>query len=689
MYNSKSAQIFAVKMADMMTEAYGPPLLEVGHTLTSEGIVRYSAYERAKEVRSPHYFNVHGDMHGPIFHGKEHESFYRTLAVPVRERTIEDWLMITSKIPEGFESDQRLKSMATSNSEASFQNPEASDGGESQGRVLGEALIELKSVVVKYGTKTVLGHPPPQLGFTEPGLNLTIRRGTRLALLGPNGSGKTTLLSLLTSDHPHSYSLPIQFFGRSRLPQLGKPGLSLWEIQSRIGHSSPEVHGFFPRSLTIRKVLESAWAETYGAKPKMTWENDEMVDAFLRWWEPELRQVWPRAASSEVHETELKDRKAWLDSLPKDMNEDARRKLLRKTWVQPEYKKSDIWKMMQQSYPPLIHSSSSCYPSLESDDGSSLAGPESDTSLDWAEDTRNHTFGLLPFGTQRLLLLLRAIIKEPEILVLDEAFSGLSPEARDKAMCWLEHGETMFFQGHVVGTDGKIDGTGNHERGNEEEQEADFAGNAESNVRRGPGRPRSTLPNVRPPPQPGRPPGRPKGALTGSGPTPWAPKSRREVELEGEKRWEMVKVTNMRRTVERVCKTYDIDVAELGKGRLSSWPYKVVQKCGWEELMETAETGLGRPVHPTNGRGNKRPKDNVPRRGLEEMQREYRFRGLSQKQAMVVVSHVREEVPGVVDEWLRLPGEEEVVESGRTVEMGRCDDGSIRTVEGWGKVWGL
>ena len=64
--------------------------------------------------------------------------------------------------------------------------------------------------------------------------------------------------------------------------------------------------------------------------------------------------------------------------------------------------------------------------------------------LDWAEDSHNHVFGVLPFGTQRLLLLLRAIIKQPDILILDEAFSGLSAEARDKAMSWLEFGETRL-----------------------------------------------------------------------------------------------------------------------------------------------------------------------------------------------------------------------------------------------------
>ena len=228
----------------------------------------------------------------------------------------------------------------------------------------GRSIIELQSIVVKYGQSIVLGNGPPQSGFTEPGLNLTISRVTRLLIAGPNGSGKTTLLSLLTSDHPQSYSLPIKFFGRNRLPEPGKPGLSVWEIQSRIGHSSPEVHSFFPKNMTVRQVLESAWAETFQSKPQLDKERALRVDHFLEAWKPELCQ-----------------------------NEIAK----------------------------------------------------------WAEDKDNHPlFGRLPFGVQRLLLFLRAIIKKPDIIILDEAFSGMTESERDKAMSWLDASQPFESWGGLL-----------------------------------------------------------------------------------------------------------------------------------------------------------------------------------------------------------------------------------------------
>ncbi|KAK4232415.1 putative molybdenum transport ATP-binding protein ModF [Podospora fimiseda] len=224
-----------------------------------------------------------------------------------------------------------------------------------------EAVVEMAGCQVNYGDKIVLGNWTEEKdGKIQTGLHWTVRRGERWGVFGPNGSGKTTIVSLLCSDHPQTYCLPIKLFGRSRIPEpgSGQRPLSYWEIQSRIGHSSPEIHQFIPRWLTIRRVLESAWAETFITKPKMDDMAKKQVDATLRWFEKELN----------------------MNPVTKDS-----------------------------------------------------------PSLSWADD---YTFGEMSFSSQRILLLLRAIIKHPDVVVLDEAFSGMDIGVRDKCMDFLHYGES-------------------------------------------------------------------------------------------------------------------------------------------------------------------------------------------------------------------------------------------------------
>lgn len=684
MYDTEVSRNWASQMAAKMTEAYGPPPREVGHVLTSAGIERYDAYDRAKSGQNGKCFGERGEINSRMLSPENVRKVTAALSRSEGERTLEDWLVITSSVPKMFENQFDAHPSpgiedSSNNISSSLRSPDENlRDHELPARELGEPLIELSSIVIKYGDRTVLGHPPPQLGFSKAGLNLTIRRGTRLAILGPNGSGKTTLLSLLTSDHPQSYALPIRFFGRTRLPQLGKPGLSLWEIQSRIGHSSPELHGFFPKHLSLRQVLESAWAETYGAKPSLTYDRDQKVDAVLRWWEPELRQF--RAVPDTFEETNSIE----------DLEEVSEEGIYATQMLEERGRLHAIWTMIQQSYPPIVGAG------VRTASEPSPLSEEKEDSLDWADDVRNHAFGVLPIGTQRLLLLLRALIREPDIILLDEAFSGFNPEEREKAMCWLEHGEMWYpclqkllpRDVHEKFANAFANAGGNPSASPQTASlDQEFDTNSQQSVQRRVGRPVGSIKRYglrRPAPVPGRAPGRPKGSRGfPPGTSPWVPAAVRSTIMVdahnrplGPMQLEGLRIPNMRHIVEAVCTRFGLklcDLAEKKRGLNGTWVWKPgrrLRSCeAWKmsrSELETLASAVQQQKGPTAS---------------------YRNTGLNDRQALIAVSHVREEVPAVVDEWIRLPGEEEVTEFARPVEIGRCRPGWIGTLEGWNQIW--
>jgi ABC-type molybdenum transport system ATPase subunit/photorepair protein PhrA len=535
----------ATRMAAIMTEGYGQPPVDIGHTLSIGGVVPYMTYSKLVSSENPAYIRPTGEME-PKYLDPAGEKLWRSAAAKPRERMgLTDLLALTCLLPADFRQVDDIQSFAermTSINAVQRRGAAKSLINIPLNHALMDPLIELRHVVVSYGEKTVLGHGI-QPGFNAPGLNFTVRRGTRLALLGPNGSGKTTFLSLLTSDHPQSYSLPIRYFGRSRLPSPGQPGLSLWEVQSRIGHSSPEIHAFFPRDLTIRKSLESAWADTFLAKPNITEESTRLVDAFLKWWEPEINPHYRSPPTMRVGLTPIDD------------------------WV-------------STSYPPFKHST------------------QRTNELNWALSPSD-SFGTLSFQTQRLILFLRAIIKGPDIVILDEAFSGLSSEVREKAMLFLEAGEDRIRRRRQIAA--------GHPSGDTEQEIATV-------------------------------------------------KSPCEV------------TENHRAAVDTICRDVGITADELlvGKKRLRHSARSKVYHLR-TKIQDELKAMAADKSHSLG----------------------YAFRGLKITQALIVVSHAREEIPELVNEYVRLPGEEEVIEQGRSIEMGRCENGSIRTVEGWARIWGL
>lgn len=257
----------------------------------------------------------------------------------------------------------------------------------------GEAVVEMQGVKVSYGDKTVLGDWQQTVeGEQREGLWWSLHRGQRCGIFGPNGSGKTTMLSLVTSDHPQTYGLPIKLFGRSRLPGPGEPGISVFDLQRRMGHSSPEVHSFFPKALTVRRALESAWSDAPLARAKLSADADRRVDAVLRWFSKELNPNHSK--------------KSFLDTLEEIC--DRERGISSHKAAAQKYYEDNMY---------------------------------DDSDLVWADDVR---FRELSFSSQRLLLFLRAIVASPDLVILDEALSGIDEHIRDKALLFLSQGEAVI-----------------------------------------------------------------------------------------------------------------------------------------------------------------------------------------------------------------------------------------------------
>ena len=111
-----------------------------------------------------------------------------------------------------------------------------------------KAIVKMNHVHIKYADKVILHD-----------VNWQILPGERWALLGPNGAGKSTLLSLINGDNPQAYANNIILFDKKR-----GTGESIWDIKSKIGFVSPELHQYFPVDNSCLQVIESGYYDTLG-----------------------------------------------------------------------------------------------------------------------------------------------------------------------------------------------------------------------------------------------------------------------------------------------------------------------------------------------------------------------------------------------------------------------------------------
>ena len=178
-----------------------------------------------------------------------------THVLPVENKSL---LPVMSR--EAFLNDQKLQDRLFPQPTGEINLPEEALPKTSQH----EVTLRMENIHIKYGTRTILKD-----------LNWEIRNGEKWALLGPNGSGKSTLLSLVYADNPQSYANTLYLFDRKR-----GTGESIWEIKSRIGYVSPEMHLFYKENVPAINVVASGFFDSIGLYRKC---NDQQKETALTW----------------------------------------------------------------------------------------------------------------------------------------------------------------------------------------------------------------------------------------------------------------------------------------------------------------------------------------------------------------------------------------------------------------------
>ena len=203
----------------------------------------------------------------------------------------------------------------------------------------------------------------------------TVREGENWAVCGPNGCGKSTLIELITGDNPLAYQSDISLFGRKR-----GTGESIWDIKKNIGMLSTAFHMEFTDYSD-----NSVRAYGHTRRGISTWEVvcSGFTDSIGLYSTIGPREQ--RIAKQWIRRFNLED----LCNFPKEnMGQSSTNILLRQ---------------QQQMRQPHLQN-----------------------------------FFTLSHGQQKLVLLCRAVVKNPLLLLLDEPTHGLSYDNRDRLLFMLK-----------------------------------------------------------------------------------------------------------------------------------------------------------------------------------------------------------------------------------------------------------
>ncbi|KAF9533359.1 P-loop containing nucleoside triphosphate hydrolase protein [Crepidotus variabilis] len=239
----------------------------------------------------------------------------------------------------------------------------------------GNSVVELKNVSVAYGSRQILKD-----------INWEVKQGDRWHLQGSNGSGKTTLLALLTGDHPQSFTqdhllLPSPLSKEHALVLQPRSKTPTAHLRRVIGVSSPEMFDAFPRRHPGMSVWEAVGTGFDGG--------------FV-----------PRTKGADAQARKIGGI-GWVDVSEEEVEFEASQGKTKEEIQQWRVKR--CWEVLECLGPASWTTSAS------------LNLDPSESTLAFA----SQSFSSLSPGEQRVVLLMRALVNRPPLVLLDEAWSGM------------------------------------------------------------------------------------------------------------------------------------------------------------------------------------------------------------------------------------------------------------------------
>ena len=244
-------------------------------------------------------------------------------------------------------------------------------------------VVELRGVSIHYDASSTVFEPP---------LDWTVREGENWAVLGGNGAGKTTLVDLLSGENVLAYAQDVRLFGRRK-----GSGESVWSIRRQLGLISSATHMAYA-DFADPTVAARSRANGFARR-----------EAHLSPWEVVLS--------------------GFFDSIGLYASPSAPQVEAARAWVE-RFHMTDLVQLPARRPAPAISARLLGRPG---DRYAAAAATAAAACRVDAAATRR-TFAELSFGQQKLVLLCRAMVKRPRLLLLDEPSHGLSASNRQRLL---------------------------------------------------------------------------------------------------------------------------------------------------------------------------------------------------------------------------------------------------------------